>query len=132
MAAMIAMAARGCTLYYCNDKMIVTGKLCDLKGERYLADMTNTCIYYSITTSKITGKCEETIHHCPPGKKVSENLYFRPGSVCLYDIDIELADPCERRNSYLELVYEMSPWEGYGSTNCNYSRTGQKAEACVI
>ena len=115
--------------FYKECLCFISGILCkEVLKDRYVADMTNTCVYYTFANKD--GKCEQTVHHCPKGKKVSENLYYRQGVVCHYDIDTTLDDPCQRRNSYLSLVYETAPWECYGNTPCCFTKSGQAASDC--
>lgn len=108
----------------CNENYIKTA------GKRIVADQTNTCVYYETSTEN--NKCMYKMYSCPPGMKVSENLYFAPNSKnpCVYEQDPKLAKPCERRMEVNALVTRVVPWECYGGTKCCHSKIGQAAEYC--
>ena len=99
-------------------------------GKRIVADQSNTCMYYEV--SSVDNKCQYNMYSCPKGYKVSENLYFAPytKNPCVYKTDPELETPCERRMPVVALVNHAVPWECYGNTKCCHSKIGQAAEFC--
>ena len=112
------------TAMICNEHYIKTA------GKRIVADQSNTCMYYEV--SSVDNKCQYNMYSCPKGYKVSENLYFAPytKNPCAYKTDPELETPCERRMPVVALVNHAVPWECYGNTKCCHSKIGQAAEFC--
>ena len=108
----------------CNKHYVKTA------GKRIVADQSNTCMYYEV--SSVDNKCQYNMNSCPKGYKVSENLYFAPytKNPCVYKTDPELETPCERRMPVVTLVNHAVPWECYGNTKCCHSKIGQAAEFC--